>query len=72
MTSMWSPSKKQKPNPEEEKICLECGGEKKGQCSTCCKGALTRDEELNQHIAETHENAELPENLNQMNLNSEA
>ena len=65
-----SPSKKQKLNPEEEKLCLECGGEKRGQCLTCFKETPTGDEELSQHMADTHENTEqLPDNLDQMDLN---
>ena len=52
-------------------MCLECGGEKKGQCLTCFRGT-SRDEELDLHMADAQENAQLPENLNQMNLTSEA
>ena len=69
---MWSPSKKQKLNPEEEKQCLEFNGEERSQCLTCSKETPKEDEELNQHMADAQENAQLPENLNQMNLTSEA
>jgi hypothetical protein len=56
-------NKKQKLNPEEEKQCPECNGEEKGQCLTCSKRTPRETEELDQHMADTQENAQLPENL---------
>jgi len=47
LASMWSPSKKQKLNPEDEKRCQECNGEERGQCLTCCKETPKGIKELN-------------------------
>jgi len=42
---------------EENKVCLECGGDEKGQCFTCFKGT-PKEMEANNYMAH-EENAEM-------------
>jgi len=49
---MWSPSKKQKLNSEEEKQCPECNGEERFQCLTCSKRTPRELEALDQQIVD--------------------
>jgi len=59
LASMWSPSKKQKLNLEEEKQCPECNGEEISQCLTCSKRTPNEEKmEVNNYMAH-EENAEI-------------
>ena len=44
MDKYLTPSKQPKLNPEEEKQCKECGGDKRGQCLLCHKNTLGEQE----------------------------